>query len=88
MPEHDTGVTHDDPRRSLIRSLRDLKFDGHVAVAAHSDETGERLQHAGADLVLLPFRDAASQAAALVLNNAAPPSVEIADPEGQKELVS
>ncbi len=88
VPEHDTGVTHDDPRRSLVRSLRDLRFEGHIAVSAHSEQTAEQMRSVGADLVLLPFRDAASQAAALVLSNAKPPPVELVDPEGQRELTA
>jgi len=88
VPEHDTGVTHDDPRRSLIGSLRDLKFDGRIAVSAHSEDTADKLEAAGADLVLMPFRDAATRAAALVLSGAAPRNAETADPEGQKEFAA
>ncbi|MEO1198782.1 MAG: cation:proton antiporter family protein [Pseudomonadota bacterium] len=87
VPEHDTGVTHDDARRSLIRSLGDLKFSGRIAVAVHGEATGERLKHAGADLVLMPFRDAAAHAAALVLGESAPLIQAPADPDGQKELL-
>ena len=88
VPEHDTGVTHDDPRRSLIGSLRDLKFEGRIAVSAHSEDTADKLEAAGADLVLMPFRDAATRAAALVLSGAAPQNAETADPEGQKEFAA
>ena len=86
VPEHDTGITHDDPRRALIRSLKDLRFGGRIAVAAHSEQAEEALQRAGADLVLMPFRDAAAQAATLVLSEAPPMQIDLADPEGQKEL--
>ena len=88
VPEHETGLTHDDPRRSLIHNLRDLRFGGRIAVAAHSEEAATDLRASGADLVLLPFRDAAAEAAALVLEDRAPRPLELADPEGQKELVS
>ncbi len=88
VPEHDTGVTHDDLRQSFIPSLRDAGYQGRIAVAAHSEATAALLQQAGADLVLLPFRDAASQAASLVLEGAAPPPAEFVDPEGQRELVT
>ncbi len=88
VPEHETGLTHDDPRRSLILSLRDLRFGGRTAVAAHSEDAAAQLRAAGADLVLLPFRDAAAEAAALVLEGRAPRPLELGDPEGQKELVS
>jgi len=86
VPEHDTGISHDDPRRSLLRSLSDLKFDGRVAVSTHNEDTADQMRAVGASLVLMPFRDAASQAAALVLNNAAPSRTESIDPEGQKEF--
>lgn len=86
VPEHDTGISHDDPRRSLTRSLSDLNFDGRVAVAAHNTDTADMMRDTGADLVLLPFRDAATQAAILILSNATPQHTDAADPEGQKEL--
>ncbi|MFN3231980.1 MAG: cation:proton antiporter [Alphaproteobacteria bacterium] len=88
VPEHDTGISHDDPRRSLIRSLHDLKFAGRIAVAAHSDAAATSLNAVGATLVLLPYRDAASHAAALILNDAAPPRLSTPDPEGQKEFAT
>ena len=86
VPEHDTGITHDDTRRSLIRHLRDLGFDGRIAVSTHSDEAADALRAAGADLVLLPYRDAAIEAADLVLEGRAPITEAIEDPTGQKEL--
>ena len=86
VPEHDTGITHDDTRRSLIRHLRDLGFAGRIAVSTHSDEAADALRAAGADLVLLPYRDAAIEAADLVLEGRAPRTQAIEDPTGQKEL--
>ncbi len=88
VPEHDTGITHDDPRRSLMRALTDLNFTGRVAIAAHSEKIAQQVRQAGADLVLMPFRDAALQAAALILNESAPEPVAEVDPEGQKPLVA
>lgn len=86
VPEHDTGISHDDPRRSLIRSLTDLKFGGRIAVAAHNEDAAEKLEAVGASIVLMPFRDAAAQAAALIMSGADPRSAEISDPDGQREL--
>lgn len=89
VPEHDTGITHDDPRRALVLALRELGFGGRVAVAVHSTEMGNEMRQAGADLVLHPFRDAAAQAARLVLEGGgASAALAPADPEGQRELVS
>ena len=55
-------------------------------MAAHSRTAADRLKSAGADLVLLPFRDAAAQAALLITQNKPPHTPAIADPEGQKEF--
>ncbi|RNC95865.1 cation:proton antiporter [Oceaniradius stylonematis] len=87
VPEHDTGITHDDPRRSLIRSLHDTGFAGRTAVAVHSEDNAERLKQGGADLVLNPYRDAASQAASLVLGTERAQAREPARPASKKEEV-
>ncbi len=86
VPEHDTGVSHDDPRRSLMRALRDAGFAGRIAVAAHGDDRARALAAAGADLVLLPYRDAAARASSLILSGDRPREIDCADPEGQKEF--
>ncbi|MEE4189061.1 MAG: cation:proton antiporter family protein [Roseobacter sp.] len=86
VPEHDTGVTHDDPRHGLLSAVRDLGFKGKVAVAAHHKATAEALKAARADLVLMPYRDAAFAAARMITDDIQPPAQEVADPDGQKEL--
>lgn len=86
VPEQQGGLTHDDPRSAFMRSLHDIGFDGKIAVVAHGTEVADGLARAGADLVLMPYRDAAAQAAALVLENGSPEPAEPVDPEGQKEL--
>ena len=86
VPEHDTGLTHEDPRQALLLALQDRRFEGHVAVAAHSDIAADRLRAAGAHLILRPYRDAAAQAAELVLGRATPPQPSADDPQGQKEF--
>jgi Kef-type K+ transport system membrane component KefB len=87
VPEHDTGITHEDPRRSLIQALAELGYPGRVALSAHSDANARRLHDVGADLVLMPFRDAAVEAARLVAGGAEPHDLLVTDPEGQKQLV-
>lgn len=67
LPQHDIGLTHEDPRLVLIQSLRSRQYAGKIAVTAHSPIESERLQARGADIVLLPFQDAASQAAQRVM---------------------
>jgi len=86
VPEHDTGLTHDDPRQALLRAVRDLGFDGRIAVAAHRDATAMMLQAERADLILMPYRDAAFAAARMITDDARAPDRIVADPEGQKEL--
>jgi Trk K+ transport system NAD-binding subunit len=67
VPEHQTGLTHDDPRTALIQALRFQSFGGRIAVAAQHAADVDRLRAAGADLVFLPFQDAADQAVDLML---------------------
>lgn len=88
VPEHDTGLTHDDPRRSLIRAMRDLGFRGRIAVSAHHEATAQGLRAAHADLVLMPYADAAAQAATMIQSNAPVTHEDIPDPEGQREFAS
>jgi Trk K+ transport system NAD-binding subunit len=88
VPEHGLGVTHEDPRISLLTTLYAQKFAGQVAVAAHSDAVARQIAAAGADVVLRPYDDAAAYAAALVLGRARPDTEPRQDaPEvDQKEL--
>lgn len=62
LPPHAPGLSHEDPRRILIKGLRDRQFKGRIAVAAHRSDEADSLQAAGANLILLPFRDAANEA--------------------------
>jgi ribosomal 30S subunit maturation factor RimM len=48
-------------------------YTGKVALTAHTDEDAERLRTDGADLVLLPFVDAADQAVDLLTESVALP---------------
>lgn len=85
VPEHDIGLTHDDPRRALLRAVRDLGFAGKVAVAAHRQTSVDDLTRGGADLVLMPYRDAAIAAAGMILGRETAPALT-RSPDGQKEL--
>ncbi|MEM1285435.1 MAG: cation:proton antiporter family protein [Pseudomonadota bacterium] len=87
VPEHATGLTHYDPRRTLLRTARDLGYAGRVAVAAHHDQDNETLQQLHADLVLMPYRDAASAAARMILQGDTPLAAPADDPMQQKELI-
>ncbi len=67
IPVLSTSLTHGDPRRLLVEVLRDHGYDGRIAIAAQHTTDAERLREKGADLILMPFVDAADQAADLVL---------------------
>jgi Kef-type K+ transport system membrane component KefB len=62
LPQHEMGVTHDDPRLILTKGLRLQRYQGSIAVSANHMEDVGALAAAGADLVLLPWQDAAVQA--------------------------
>jgi voltage-gated potassium channel Kch len=87
VPEHYTGLTHSDPRRALLKSVRDFGYHGRIAVAAHREQTAAELTRADADIVLMPYRDAAVAAARLILSGETAPDVPLEDPAGQKELL-
>lgn len=67
MPQHDIGLTHEDPRISLIEGLRANHFAGRIAVTTHKQDEIAMLEQKGAHVVLLPFDDAASQAVNRIL---------------------
>jgi len=68
LPQHDVGVTHHDPRETLIEALRERRFEGRLAVAAQRASEAEALRARGADVVLLPFHDAADRAVERLLD--------------------
>jgi Kef-type K+ transport system membrane component KefB len=89
VPEHQTGLTHVDPRISLIQALRFHGFAGRIAVAAQRAADVARLREAGAGLVFLPFHDAADHAVDLMLGDRpAERAVIDSDPEGDAEQVA
>lgn len=62
MPQHDLGVTHEDPRIVLLDALKRQHYQGKVAVSTHFTHDIASLKQHGADLVLQPYHDAAEQA--------------------------
>lgn len=62
MPQHDIGVTHEDPRLSLMEGLRQQQYAGGIAISTQHQHDQSLLRQKGATLVLLPFHDAAEQA--------------------------
>ncbi|WP_027285651.1 cation:proton antiporter [Rubritepida flocculans] len=63
IPSRAGGLTHEDHNLTLITVLRGERFGGSVAVTAQSEVEAQELLRRGADLVLLPFHDAAARAA-------------------------
>ncbi len=53
--------------QTLVQTLRAQDFGGRVAVTAHSATEASRLRESGADLVLVPYADAAVRAAERLL---------------------
>ena len=62
MPQHDLGLTHEDPRLVLIDALKHQNYTGKIAVSTQQTHEKEALKTKGADLVFLPFHDAADRA--------------------------
>jgi Kef-type K+ transport system membrane component KefB len=55
---------------ALLHGLEQADYAGSVALTAHNDHDAHRLEAAGVDVVLRPFRDAADSGAALLLDEA------------------
>jgi len=66
LPHYESGLTHGDPRLMLLDGLRSRGFEGRVAVAANRTGDAEVLRARGADVVFLPFEDAADRAVGLM----------------------
>jgi len=86
VPEHHTGLTHRDARQALLRAVEDLDYTGKIAVAAHQASTAGVLAVGRADLVLMPYRDAAYAAARMIAKDETAPERDANDPLGQREL--
>jgi Trk K+ transport system NAD-binding subunit len=65
IPDRDTSLV-------LLHALQHHAYQGRIALTAHSGRHKDYLLQAGADMVLLPFRDAAKEAADILMkqNNA------------------
>jgi Kef-type K+ transport system membrane component KefB len=62
MPQHDIGITHEDPRLSLIEGLKQQDYSGGIAVSTQHLDDQQTLKEKGATLIFLPFHDAAEKA--------------------------
>ena len=57
---------HDGGRLVLIRSLREARFAGRIAMRSHDAADARMMLDAGADVILAPFSDATVRAAELI----------------------
>ncbi|MEQ9421097.1 MAG: cation:proton antiporter [Rhodospirillaceae bacterium] len=62
MPQHNIGVTHEDPRLSLLEGLKQQRYSAGIAISTQHLHDQEILKEKGATLILMPFYDAAEQA--------------------------
>jgi len=62
IPQHDLGLTHEDPRLLLINALKEHHYTGMIAVSTQNPEEVAILTEKGAHIVFLPFQDAAYHA--------------------------
>ncbi|MFC6670536.1 cation:proton antiporter [Marinobacterium aestuariivivens] len=56
LPQHDLGVTHDDPRLVLLNGLKRQGFGGEIAISTQNIVERDALRAAGATLVFTPSR--------------------------------
>lgn len=61
-----SAIPEERVNQTLSTALREEGFRGKLALTSHHLATAHRLEHAGTDLVLLPYRHAAAQAAYLI----------------------
>lgn len=59
LQHHGPAVVDQDPRLTLVRTLKTDGFDGKIAVAVYRHSEVEHVEGEGADVVLEPFEDAA-----------------------------
>jgi Kef-type K+ transport system membrane component KefB len=68
-------VPLEETNRALLHALDHHDYTCNVAVTAHLEGEGERLREMGADLVLMPYRDAAKDAADVISDKLGDPNV-------------
>jgi len=62
VPPHEIGLTHEDPRITLVEALRQRGYSGQIAAIGRSESDMAVLRKKGVDIVLSPFADAAERA--------------------------
>jgi Trk K+ transport system NAD-binding subunit len=85
IPPLTPGITHEDARLAVMESLRYANYKGRIAVRTQEGLDTRRIKHAGADVVLSPFNDAAQQAADLLTGETGAKPEE--PTQGSKEML-
>ncbi len=62
VPPHEIGLTHEDPRITLVEALRRRGYSGQIAAIGRSESDIAVLREKGVDIALSPFADAAERA--------------------------
>lgn len=62
IAEHDIGITHEDPRLSLIDTLKSQGYRGKIVISTQKISDSKSMLERGASFVILPFYDAAQEA--------------------------
>lgn len=53
----------------IINSLKEAGYSGKIAISCHSETEARKLREHGADLTLIPYRDAAYEAVDRILDH-------------------
>lgn len=62
IPQHHTGLTQEDTRKTILQLSQGTDFSGKLATVSHNKTETEELKLLGVTLVLEPFQDAAEMA--------------------------
>jgi hypothetical protein len=63
IPHLHTGLSSEDPRKTVVQLTRSAGYTGKLAVISHSNVETEELNLLGVELILEPFQDTADHAA-------------------------
>jgi len=71
IPQHVTGLTSEDARKTLVQIARSTGFTGQIAAMSHNAYDSEELKLAGIDLTLEPYKDAAERTTEIIMEQLA-----------------
>ncbi|WP_368509177.1 cation:proton antiporter [Aliiglaciecola sp. 1_MG-2023] len=68
IPHHQTGLSAEDTRRTIVQLTQVAGFTGKLGAVSHSSDDSEELAILGVELILEPFQDTADRAASVLLD--------------------